>query len=80
MEWINCSEQLPEGFPKQVQVAYVSDSNGEHCLDVGQGMLFPDRIWRCAALFYDASNNGFRYGEFARQVTHWRPMPSPPTE
>ena len=76
--WIKCSERVPEGFPKQVQVAYISESDGNLCLDVAQGMLFPDGAWRSAALFYDAKNNSYRYGEFKRPVTHWMPLPAPP--
>lgn len=80
MEWIKCSDNKP-GYPREVLVAFKSDADGEPCLDTGIAILFPDGKWRGAGVFYVMNGERkYQYRECIREVTHWAPLPEPPTE
>lgn len=79
-DWIKVEDRLP-GFPIEVIVAYHSDADGEPCLDTGLGILHPDGIWRGAGVFYQLGQvQKFAIRECIKKVTHWQPLPAPPTE
>ena len=80
MGWIKCGEQMP-GYPREVLVAFKSDADGEPCLDTGVAILFPDGKWRGGGVFYVMNGERkLQYRECVRDVTHWQPLPEPPTE
>lgn len=84
MEWIKLGEdgsgEVP-GYPREVMVAFESDDDGEPCLSTGVAMLYPDGNWRGGGVFYAMNNDRkYQYRECIRKVTHWMPLPTPPTE
>lgn len=80
MEWISVNDGLPQ-FPREVLVAYESDADGEPCLDTGTAYLFPDGKWRgCGAFYRIGSEHKIDLGVCVKKVTHWMPLPEPPSE
>ncbi|WP_376783158.1 DUF551 domain-containing protein [Atlantibacter hermannii] len=60
MEWIKCSERVPE------------DKDHVVCINVSRGGT-PFVAFRCENLWVSGSN-------YQPEVTHWMPLPEPPTD
>lgn len=74
--WIKCSDRLPEsGEPVLIRF-----ENGDHYV----GALFwdepiqPEETFDPYRYWDDPENNGCDWS--SEDVTHWHPLPSPPTE
>lgn len=79
-DWIPVDDKTPK-FPRQVIAAYISDADGEPCLDVGTAYLFPDGTWRHGGFFYAMGKDiPYEIRESKIEVTHWMPLPEPPAD
>ncbi len=87
-EWVRTSERLPTEDPKGVPansiLAYGVDPESYHRWKekFGEGLETPERFIACYVPQYGFLKNGFYFQEKRQRglVTHWMPLPQPPTE
>ncbi|WP_081315113.1 DUF551 domain-containing protein [Pseudomonas putida] len=73
--WIKCSDRQPSGDAKYVLAHGTSTATPEPSVMIG---------WYCYGSWLEANNGDYIDGGYGNDypavVTHWQPLPSPPTE